>query len=226
MKNRILWFFTLLPSFITVIAIKYLPNQIPAHYDIAGNIDRWGSKYEKFIFPVIIILLTLHWYLYINYFKKKQSKSTDEKKINEAKQNEKIIYYVAIGMAILFTIQHVALLVSTFITVKNNLQTMAMDINIVINIAIGFLIFVSGNFMPKCKLNSVVGLRTKWSMKNSITVAKSNRFGGIVFIFTGIAIITETIILGGVLSTFLMIGIVIAAGIICTIYSYKVAKEN
>lgn len=80
MKNRILWFFTLLPSFITVIAIKYLPNQIPAHYDIAGNIDRWGSKYEKFIFPVIIILLTLHWYLYINYFKKKQSKSTDEKK--------------------------------------------------------------------------------------------------------------------------------------------------
>lgn len=225
MKNKILWFFTLLPTFITVIAIKYLPNQIPAHYDIAGNIDRWGSKYENFIFPVIIILLTLHWYLYINYFKKKQSKSIDEKTISEAKQNEKIIYYVAIGMAILFTILHVALLVSTFITVKKNLQTMAIDINIVTNIAIGFLISVSGNFMPKCKLNGVVGIRTKWSKKNNSTFAKSNRFGGIVFILTGIAIIAETIILGEVLSTFLMIGIIIAASIICTIYSYKVAKE-
>ena len=30
-----------------------LPAQVPAHFGIAGEVDRWGSKYELLILPII-----------------------------------------------------------------------------------------------------------------------------------------------------------------------------
>ena len=36
-----------------------LPNKIPAHYDFAGNIDRWGKKGELLIVPI------MSWVLYV-----------------------------------------------------------------------------------------------------------------------------------------------------------------
>ena len=36
-----------------------LPDKIPAHYDFAGNIDRWGKKGELLIVPI------MSWFLYL-----------------------------------------------------------------------------------------------------------------------------------------------------------------
>ena len=36
-----------------------IPDEIPAHYDWTGNIDRWGSKVEIVIVPVMT------WFLYL-----------------------------------------------------------------------------------------------------------------------------------------------------------------
>ena len=36
-----------------------LPDQIPAHYDALGNIDRWGNKGEILIVPIMALLLYL-----------------------------------------------------------------------------------------------------------------------------------------------------------------------
>jgi len=34
---------------------------VPMHYDVSGNVDRYGSKYENFIFPFSIIAITIFW---------------------------------------------------------------------------------------------------------------------------------------------------------------------
>ncbi len=59
MKNKILWTTAILPLFISVIAIQFMEDKVPLHYDIKGNINRWGSKYEELIFPCIIIVFTI-----------------------------------------------------------------------------------------------------------------------------------------------------------------------
>ena len=53
-----------LPLIISMIALIFLPDLIPAHYNIKNEIDRWGSKYEILIIPIIIILLG-HFLLFI-----------------------------------------------------------------------------------------------------------------------------------------------------------------
>jgi len=58
-----MWFFALIPVAVTSIVLQFMPDIIPMHHDLAGNTDRWGSKMESFIFPVIIMFITLFWYL-------------------------------------------------------------------------------------------------------------------------------------------------------------------
>ena len=55
-KKKILYFALMfLPLLITVIALPFLPEQIPAHYNFAGEVDRIGSKFEMLIFPLCTI---------------------------------------------------------------------------------------------------------------------------------------------------------------------------
>ena len=51
----------ILVSTILFLAVTWskIPNKVPMHYDFAGNIDRWGSKLEILILPVIT------WIMYI-----------------------------------------------------------------------------------------------------------------------------------------------------------------
>ena len=104
MKHKLLWFVTALPAFITIVVMPYMDEKVPMHYDINGTIDRYGSKYENFIFPVIIFCLTLFWLCFLTYFKKKEQKSTSEKEAAQAKSNGTIIYVTATAMAIMLDV--------------------------------------------------------------------------------------------------------------------------
>ena len=57
MKNKKALYIALmfLPLLITLVALPFLPEKIPAHYNFAGEIDRWGSKFETLIFPFTTI---------------------------------------------------------------------------------------------------------------------------------------------------------------------------
>ena len=49
-KERVLsWILLVLcaaPILTAVVGVQFLPDQIPVHYNVAGEIDRWGSRYE------------------------------------------------------------------------------------------------------------------------------------------------------------------------------------
>ncbi|QUH31939.1 SdpI family protein [Vallitalea guaymasensis] len=62
-------------------------------------------------------------------------------------------------------------------------------------------------------------------MKSDITWAKSNRFGGISLIISGLFIILESAIIGGLKSTIIMLTIIIVDGIVLMIYSYQISKK-
>ncbi|MFO7316010.1 MAG: DUF1648 domain-containing protein [Bacilli bacterium] len=42
-----------------VLQWNHLPDQIPGHFNGKGEVDRWGSKYELFILPVIGLFILL-----------------------------------------------------------------------------------------------------------------------------------------------------------------------
>lgn len=215
-----LWLSTIIPLVITIIALPFIQDQLPAHYDINGEIDRWGSKYEQLIIPIIIIILSIFWKLFINYFTKKESTGKTDKDRKEASSNKKVLYVVAIGMALMFTFMHMGYLYSAIATTIDNSNLTALDPNVIANVPLGLFIIGLGNYLPKTKRNAIAGVRTSATMDDDQVWSKSNKFGGIVFIIAGILIVIQALIVGGMLSTFISLGLLIIAGIVITIKSY------
>ena len=69
--KKIMWIVAMIPVVVTSVVLQFIPDVIPMHHDLEGNTDRWGSKTESLIFPVIILFITLFWHLLINVFEKK-----------------------------------------------------------------------------------------------------------------------------------------------------------
>lgn len=217
MKNKkaLYYFLMFLPLLITVVALPFLPEQIPAHYNFAGEIDRWGSKYESLFFPAATIGMGF----FMLWMAKISSKSEDS-----GKNNEKIVFYTGMGISVWFTIIHCHSIYTAFSLAENVTNTSA-DINQLVCIALGILLVLTGNVMPKLRNNSIIGLRTGWSTKNDTTWKKCQLFGGISFIIIGILTVAAGIFFQGYTAMFIALGLLVADTVVCIIYSYKIAQK-
>ena len=216
MKNKKLFYFLMfLPLFAVLISLQFLPDQIPAHYGISGEVDRWGSKYETLIFPGITIVFGLFMLVITKYASKQEKHGTN---------NQKIGIITGTLMLLLFNIMMFYFLYTDFNKVEN-LTSLIIDPSQLIFITLGIIIIILGNIMPKLKMNSMIGLRTTWSMKNEITWKKSQRFGGISFIIVGLLIIIANLFIYPPISILLSLTILVASLPIDIYYTYKIAKK-
>ena len=224
--KKIMWIAAMIPVVVTSVVLQFMPDVIPMHHDLEGNTDRWGSKTESFIFPVIILFITLFWHLLIYIFEKKSIKAKTEKEHMEAKSSAKVLSIVGLSQAIMFGIMHYFILYSSWIQANTGSLQATIDIAKVSCILCGIMFIVLGNFMTKAKRNSVVGLRTVWSMYNDNTWRKSNRFAAISIIITGLLTIITTAFTDGMTSTIFLLAYLLLATVVAVIYSKKIYDKE
>ena len=107
-----------------------------------------------------------------------------------------------------------------------NLSSIPLDINQLVFGIVGVLMIVTGNIMPKLRMNSIIGLRTHWSMKNEVTWKKCQRIGGISFIVGGIIIIGVCIVLKGTSCLLSVLGIWVMLIVIDFFSTYRISQRN
>ncbi|MBR6638720.1 MAG: SdpI family protein [Lachnospiraceae bacterium] len=219
MKNKILWIISVIPLVITLFVLRFLPDEIPAHYDFEGNIDRWGSKYEELIFPIIILVMALFWQLFVWHFDKKGKNAKTEKEALEAKSNKNIILLAAICEAVIFGIMHFVFMYSACKEATGDMTKSAFDSFMIINVLFGLMFIIIGNYLPRAKQNGIVGLRTGKTMNDEEVWKKANRFAGKLFIIAGLLTVIESLIIGGVASTMIMVGILLVVAIVSAAYA-------
>ena len=224
--NKVMWIISFVPLVITAVVLGFLPDKVPMHYNSEGEIDRWGSKYENLIFPIIIIFLALFWQMFIWYFEKKAAKSKEDKIRKEAVSNAKVLSIVSISMSVMYCIMQCFFLYKAYIEANAKVTGDVIDTAQMSCILLGLMFVVIGNFMPKTRRNGVVGFRIVWSMYNDVTWAKSNRFAGIALIIVGVLTIITSIFVEGMLATGLMLIYLFISLIVMVIYSYKVYKTQ
>ena len=221
-SKRAMWIFAAIPMIVTSIVLQFMPDTIPMHHDLAGNTDRWGSKMESFIFPIIILLITLFWNILICIYEKKAVKSQNEKEQMEARTSAKLLSIVGISQAIMFGVLHYFILYASFQQAIVNGSKATIDIAKVSCILCGIMLIVLGNYMTKSKKNAVIGLRTSLSIFNDNTWRKSNRFGAICIIIAGGLTVVTSAFANGIISTIFLLLYIIVASVLAVIYSKKV----
>lgn len=80
---------------ITVLLLAFLPDTIPAHYNVHGEIDRFGSKYESLLFPVVTIGMGL-------FFLGVQKFLPNEKSEQEQRLRDTILFVNGVCTLLLF----------------------------------------------------------------------------------------------------------------------------
>lgn len=216
-KKKTVWYILMyLPLVVFLIVLPHLPEKIPAHYGFDNQVDRWGSKYESLLFPAVSILM--------GYFLLGMAKLA-AKKEEHGENNKNVTIIVGILVLLLLNALNIYSLYTSLNKVEN-LSFVSLDISKLVFGIIGMLMIVTGNLMPKLRMNSMIGLRTHWSMKNEATWKKSQHIGGISFIIGGIIIIGICIVMKGTPCLLSVLGVWAMLIVIDIFLTYRVAEKN
>lgn len=201
---------------VTGISIAFMPDRVPMHYNMAGEIDRIGSKYENLLLPGVILLMGCFLIALAKYQAKKQEF-----------RNEKTLLISGAVINGLMNVQFAYMLYQALTYSKNAPVQLSSEIFIQVTcIIVGILLCVLGNVMPKIRMNAAFGLRTTWSMKNERIWQKSQRIGGVTMVLSGFAVILCSIFLKGFLCMAAFLIVTFADLAISLILSYRIYQKD
>ena len=214
-KKTLFYGLMLLPLAIVLIALLFLPDEIPMHYNLSGQVDRWGSKYEMLVFPALSVL-----YGGIMLGVAKYAAKHEE----SGQNNAQVCIVVGIMGNALFSAMTVFFLYAAFRQAGQR-PSPSLDVYQIVFTILGLTMVVTGNLMPKLRKNALIGLRTPWSMKNEVTWKKSQRFGGICFLLGGGAVILSSLLTKGVSCLVWAMGILLAVSAAAVFCSWMAARK-
>lgn len=164
---------TLLPMVITTVAVLwFLPDTIPAHYGISGEVDRWGSKYESFILPGISLVFGVAMLLGA-WISGRSSRK-------EVEQGSRIFVIAGNVSLALFNVMTLFFLYTSWAQMEHLEGVPEIGLRILFAV-IAIMLLILGAVMPQVKQNAWFGVRTKWTMQSVSVWEKSQRFGGRLF---------------------------------------------
>lgn len=215
-KKTLYWILMILPLAAVLIALQFLPDQIPAHYGASGQVDRWGSKYETLIFPALTAVFGGVMLAVARYASRQEESGTN---------NEGVVFMAGLSGMLLFNAMTLFFLFLAFRKTED-LAAAPVDVYQLMFGILGLGMVAIGNVMPKARMNSLVGLRTPWSRKNETVWKKSQRFGGISFILGGVATVLVSILTKGFSCLLCFLGILAVITVIDVIYTYRAASQS
>lgn len=224
--RKAMWIIAMLALAGTVVALQFMPDTVPMHYNAAGEIDRWGSKFENLLFPGFILAMSLFWQLFGTYYEKKAEKTPAGKAQDEARTNAKVLTVTGVAMAAMFAVMQVVILYSAWAKADGNAPAASVDIMKITAILAGAMLVVLGSLMPKTGRNRVIGVRVSWSLHNDVTWAKSNRFGAGAMIIAGLLTIVTAAFLEGLAAMIVMMAYLLTAVAVTLVYARSVYKKE
>lgn len=192
---------------IALVALPYLPDQVPTHWGVNGEVDGYSSKYfGAFMAPFFMIII---------YFSMVFAPRIDPKKKNYPKFNKNFTGFKNVMITFFFGLHMATIIYSLG-------YEFSMDKFIIIGV--GCLFAYIGNIMPQIKPNYFMGLRTPWTLDNEEVWVKSHRIGGKIMFVGGIAILLSAFI-NGMTSFIVIITVTVVVSVGITVISYFISKE-
>ena len=104
--------------FVTLLVLRELPAEIPAHYDFAGNVTRYGSKYELLILPVILLLISFGSRFLLLHLRRKAEQAGSDKERQAAAANAKVVVIVIFSQTLILSCIQGVVLYNTVLALR------------------------------------------------------------------------------------------------------------
>ncbi|MBQ5677285.1 MAG: SdpI family protein [Clostridia bacterium] len=193
----------LIPILIGIVLWDKLPDQVPVHWNINGDVDGFATKAQA-VFLMPLVLVAFQWICVLGT-------SLDPKKQNI---NDKMVTLV------LWIIPIISLLCNSM--VYATALGHKVSVEIIMPLFMGALFVVIGNYMPKCKQSYTMGIKLPWTLNDEENWNKTHRMAGFLWVIGGI-VIMATAFLG---AFWLFFVVLIPMVIVPFVYSYLLYKKN
>ena len=160
----------ILPILAGLLLWNQLPEQVPSHWNAAGEVDGWSSK-PFFVFGLPLILLAAQWLCVLGT-------GADPKRKNHP---EKVLHLV------LWIIPVISILLNT--ATYGVAFGIEVRMEVIMPIFIGIVFTIIGNYLPKCKQNYTIGIKIPWTLSSEENWNKTHRFAGRLWTVCGLAIV-------------------------------------
>jgi len=193
----------LIPVIVGLLLWDKLPDPMPSHWDIHGEVDNWSSK-TFVVFGLPGLMLVLQWVCVFASMADPKHKNYNPKMI-------KLMFWICpvIGLVLCCMVYPQAMGYS-------------VPIEVIMPLLMGALFMIIGNWLPKCEQTYTMGIKLPWTFASEANWNATHRFGGKVWFFGGI--ITMLTVFWG--SFWLLMVILALMVILPTIYSYLYYRRH
>jgi uncharacterized membrane protein len=204
-----------IPLLIVVAAIvasaavyQRLPETIPTHWDMDGQPNGWSSRaFGAWFTPLLLLGM---WALV------RILPAIDPRGANYAKFGG--AFEAIIESLMLFGLgMHILIL-------RAGLGQSA-PVQRVVPLAVGILLIVVGNLLPRMRPNWFIGIRTPWTLSSDRVWEKTHRFGGRAFVAGGILIVLSAFGPPQA-SSIVLVTVIVLCTVSVLIYSYAEWKRE
>jgi uncharacterized membrane protein len=167
------WFSIFIITMVVVVAIwayPQLPELVPSHWGITGEVDGWSTPIQhSLITPAILVGIYLL-FLALPYI--------EPRRINFIKSWG----FYSIIKNFLMAFLGMLFFVSTWAALSSS----PVPMGTIVPITVGLLFILLGNYMPQIKSNFLMGIRTPWTLSSDENWKKTHRLGAYTFTIGGI----------------------------------------
>ncbi|MHA7829659.1 MAG: SdpI family protein [Flagellimonas sp.] len=198
----------LLPFLYLAYVWNQLPAQVPLHYNIKGEVDRYGDKSELILIPIMTSLLIYMIFLAVPHIDPKKQIQKMGKKYDTLK------WVITTFMSVL------ALFI--IYTAKN--QSFANPNYILL--LCGVLFILLGNYFKTIKANYFIGIRTPWTLENESVWKETHKLGGKIWFAGGLLVILSSLIFDERTNFIIFMTIIAVMVLVPVVYSYLLFKKQ
>lgn len=184
-----------------------LPDTVPIHWNLQGEIDDWAPKVSLIVIPFLLPVLTYATFLLIPFIDPKRKLQQMGDKLTKLK------------FAITFVMSVLALMII------RAAKEQELNPNFILMIT-GALYAVLGNFFATIKPNYFIGIRIPWALHDEENWKQTHRFAGKLWLASGILIVLISLLADPETNFFFFMSLTGLMLIIPTLYSFNLYRQS
>jgi uncharacterized membrane protein len=185
-----------------------LPDPVPSHWNAAGEIDGYTSKFWGIFLTPIVTIVLLGLFLVIPHI--------DPLKANIAKFIGFFNAFILVFVAYMLYVH--ALTLFAALGVPFNMTVMLIPV-------VGLLFIGVGYMLSKAKRNFFIGIRTPWTLSSETVWDETHKLGSKLFMLGGAVTILSAFL--GENGIWLLLAAMLLAAFVPSLYSYILwRREN
>jgi uncharacterized membrane protein len=192
----------------TAVVYSDLPERLPTHWNLAGEVDGWSSRFSGAVMLPLAgvgIWALLQWLPRIDPLRQNYAKFRPT-------------YDVAVNVILVFmALAHVFVLGAAL--------GWPLDVRRAMPIGIGVLCILIGNVLPRARRNWMFGVRTPWTLSSDRVWERTHRMAGYLFVALGVALLVAVALPLSLPTNAVFVSIAVVAAI-AFVYSYVAWRQE